>query len=157
VVAAHEAVGVGIDGLGGLDEAAAVMDLDAALPAHGVVPEQDGLADQRGIDLVGDAVQTDRAVLLDFPLLLEEKEIAEIARQRDRPGVARPAIRRRVAVEAAVRGLVVLAFDTRPQASIERLEVVGVRLRQGRQQLEAHRPKPALELPFRQSSQMHTW
>ena len=74
MVAADEAIGVGIDAVGGADGAALDDDGDAAREVRWVVAQRDGLADQRGVDLEDDAVEADGAVLLDLALLLEEKE-----------------------------------------------------------------------------------
>jgi hypothetical protein len=80
VIASDETVRVGIDGLGGLDRMTGAQDLNAAGGAGRVVAEGDGLADERGVDLIGDAVETDGAVLLDLAFLLEEEDLTQVAR-----------------------------------------------------------------------------
>src|SRR6266849_6146945 len=124
VIAPDETVRVGIDGLGGRDRVTGEQDLDAAGGAGRVVAECDGLADERGVDLIGDAVETDGAVLLDFAFLLEEEDLTQVARgQLDVGRGGGPAIDGRGAREAAVRGVVILVFDPGPEPAIERVEV----------------------------------
>ena len=72
VIAADETVGVGIDGLGDRDRLTRHEDLDTAGGAGGVVAERDRLADERGVDFVDDAVETDGAIRLD-PLRFSSK------------------------------------------------------------------------------------
>ena len=133
--------------------AALVVDLDAAREMARVVPQGDGLADQRGIDLEDDAVETDRAVLLDLALLLEEEEVGEVLRrQRHVGGGAGPLLARGRVLQAAVGRVEVLVLDPGPEPRIERLERLRVVVEQRGQQPQADGPKPALELaaPLRQ-------
>ena len=86
---------------------------------------------------------------LDLALLLEEKELVEVAlraHEADVLGGHRPAVERGLAVEAPVRAVVVLALDPGPQPAIERVEASSVGVGERRQQLHAYRPKPALLL-----------
>jgi hypothetical protein len=74
VVAAHEAVGVGIDGFGGPTGGRPGRRPGRRACARRVVAQRDRLADERRVDLVDDAVEADGAVLLDLAFLLEEEE-----------------------------------------------------------------------------------
>ena len=155
VIAPDETVGVGIDGLGEVDWAARKQDVDTAGGAGGVVAERDGLADERGVDFVDNAVETDGAIGLDLAFLLEEEEVGEIiAGQLDVRGRGGPAVDRRDAVEAAVWRVVILILDPRPETAIEGGEVVRVRLEEGGQELAADRPKPAFDFPLLQSCRL---
>lgn len=146
MVTADEAIGVGIDAGGGADGAPLDDDGHAARQACGVVAERDGLADQGGVDLEGDAMEADRAVVLHLALLLEEKELGEILRgQGDVVGGAGPLLAGRRVLQAAVRRVEVLVLNPRPEALIERVERPGVGLEQRGQELEANRPKPPFQ------------
>ena len=79
MVAAHEAIGVGIHAFRSTEGPPVHDDGDAAREPRGVVAERDGLADEGGVDLEDDAVETDGAVGLDLALLLEEKERREVS------------------------------------------------------------------------------
>ena len=59
MIAPDEAVGIGE--LGGLDRATRKEDVDPAGRTGRVVPERDGLADERDVDLVDHAVEADGA------------------------------------------------------------------------------------------------
>src|SRR5713101_1751484 len=125
VIALDEAVGVEVDTLGLLDFAPLEVDVHGPATALRIEAQSDGLADQRGIDLVHDPVQADRAVALDLAFLLEEKQIVEIRSRTHEADVLsrhRPAVERSHAVEPLVGVLVVLAFDPGPQPPIERVE-----------------------------------
>ena len=121
--AAHGGVGVGVED-GGLAGGLAVEDdlQGASGGCRGVVAQDDGAADEDGVDLVESSLEADGAVLHDAAPVLEQEHVVE-----HRAGVGiphagaggRPPVERRLAVEAAVRGLVVLAFDPRPQAAVE--------------------------------------
>jgi hypothetical protein len=101
-------------------------------------------------------VETDGAIGLDLAFLLEEEEVGEIgAGQRDVRGRRGPAVDRRDAVEAAVGRVVILILDPRPEAAIERGEVVRVRVKEGGQELSADGPKPAFDFPFGVSCRLH--
>jgi hypothetical protein len=127
VVAAHEAIGVDVDALGDGVRAALIVDLDAAGEVAGVVAQGDGLADQRGVDLEDDAVETDGAVLLDLALLLEEEEVGEVLRgERDVRRRARPLLAGRGVVQAAVGRVEVLVLDPGPEPLIEGVQRLGV-------------------------------
>ena len=122
MIAADEAVGVGIDGLRRLDRASRKHDVNAAGRAGRVIAERDGLADERGVDFVHDAVEADGAVLLDLAFLLEEEDLRQVGgRELDVRGAGGPAIDRGRAGQAAVRRIVILVFDPRPQPASERL------------------------------------
>ena len=85
--------------------------------------------------------------VLDLALLLEEKEVGEILRrERDVVGGAGPALERRGVLQAAVRRVVILVLDPRPEAAIERVEDARVRVEERGQELDPDGPKPALEL-----------
>ena len=134
MVAAHEAIGVGIDAFGGADGATLDDDGDAAREPRRVVAERDGLPDERGVDFEDDAVEADGAILLHLPFLLEEKQLGEVLRgQRDVVGGAGPLLARRGVLQPAVRGVEILVLDPGPEALIERVERAGVGLEQRRQ------------------------
>jgi hypothetical protein len=84
VVAAHEAIGVGIHTFRRAAGAAVDDDGDAARQPRGVIAQRDGLTDERGVDFEDDAVEADGAIVLDLALLFKEKELGEVLRgQRD--------------------------------------------------------------------------
>ena len=149
MVAAHEAIGVRIHAFGGADGAALDDDGDTAREPREAVAQRDGLTDQRGVDLEDDAVEADGAIVLDLALLLEEKERGQIlCGERDVVGGAGPLLARRGVLQAAMRRVEILVLNPGPEALIERVEGARVGLEQGRQELEADGPKPALELPL---------
>ena len=93
--------------------------------AAGSWRRNDGAPDEDGVDLVEASAEADGAVLHDAAPVLEQEHVVEL---RAGVGVAHvgagggPAVEGRVAVEAAVRGLVVVALDPRPQAAVEGLD-----------------------------------
>ena len=144
MIAPDEAVGVGIDGLGGLDGTPRKEDVDTAGRAGRVIAKRDGLAHQGGVDLVDDAMQADGAVLLDFAFLLEEEDLRQVGgRELDVRGAGGPAIDRRRAGQAPMRRVVILVFDPRPEPAIERVEVARVRVSQRGKELAAYGTKPS--------------
>ena len=155
VIAPDEAVGVGVDGLGGLDRTTRTQDLDPADGVGRVVAERDGLAHEGGVDLIDDAMEADRAVLLDLAFLLEKEDLTEVAaRELDVGGGGGPSINRGRTGEAAVRRVVILVFDPRPQSAIERVEVARVRIRQRGEELRPYCTKPALDFSFGESCRL---
>jgi hypothetical protein len=84
VIAPDKTVRIGIDGLGDVDRPARHEHLDAAGGAGGVVAERDGLADERGLDFIDDAVETDGAIRLDLAFFLEEEQVGD-TRPRSTP------------------------------------------------------------------------
>ena len=147
MVAAHEAIGVGIDRFRGPGRPPLDHDGDAARQAGGVVAERDGLADEGGVDLEDDAVETDGAVGLDLALFLEEEEGREVLRrERDVAGGGGPALAGRRVLQAPVRRVEILVFDPGREPLIQRVQGAGVVVQERGEELEADRPKPALQL-----------
>jgi len=156
VVAADEAIGVGIDAGGGADGAALDDDRDATGEARRVVAKRHRLADEGGVDFEDDALETDGAVLLHFALLLEEKERREVLRrERDVVGRTGPLLPGRGVLQSPVRRVEVLVLDPRPEPVIDRVERPRVGLEQRGQELEADRPEPALKLSLGVSCRLH--
>jgi hypothetical protein len=77
LAAPNEAVGVDVDALRGLDLLASEPDVDGAARLGGAVAKDHGLADKRGVDLVGDRVEAHGAIAADLALLLEEEHLAK--------------------------------------------------------------------------------
>lgn len=147
MVAADEAVGIGIDAGGGADGASLDDDRDIAGEARRVIAQRHRLADERGVDLEDDAVEADGAILLDLSFLLEEKERGQVLRgQRDVVGGAGPLLARRGVLQPAVWRVEVLVLDPGPEALIERVERARIGLEQRGQELSADGAKPALQL-----------
>ena len=109
------------------------------------------LVDEDSIDLVVDTIETDRPIFLHFPPCLEEKEIfqVQIVGVSDLITETGPAIEWRILIQSPVRCLVILAFNPRPQPSVEQVDTCQIILRQACEQPRAHRPKPAFYLPLR--------
>src|SRR3972149_2882344 len=82
VVAAHEAVGVEVDGFGLLDLAPIKVDINGTALTRGVEAQGDTLADEGGVELVDEPEEANGAVLLDLADLLEEKQLVEGAAVR---------------------------------------------------------------------------
>ena len=144
MVAADKAVGVGIDRFRGAGRPPLDDDGDAAREPRGVVAERHGLADERGVDLEDDAVETDGAVGLDLALLLEEEERGEVlGGERDVAGGGGPALAGRGVLQAAVRAVEILVLDPGPEALVERVERARVGLEERGEELEADGTKPA--------------
>ena len=79
VVAPHEAIGVGVQHAGLLDELALKPDLHAARQRHtGVVAQGDGVAHQGRVDLQQRAAQADGVVALHAPLGLQQEQVVQI-------------------------------------------------------------------------------
>ena len=124
-----------------------------------VVAQGDPLPDEDGIDLVEPAVEADGAVLVYDARGLEEKDLVEVERGI---GVAhagrgeRPLLERGTPVEAAMRAVVILALDPRPEAAVQRLQAVrGPRVEVG-EPAGAKGSEEALDLALRQSIQLHS-
>ena len=89
------------------------------------------MAHEQAIDLVPACVQPHGAVFHDPAFGLEEEQILAV---ENRFGVAhvfaaaRPLVEPGAAVEPAVRGVLILALDPRPQASVQALEARGILL-----------------------------
>ena len=80
--------------------------------------------DQGCVNLVRHAVERDGAILLDLAFLFEEEQVAEVtACQADLIASLRPAIRGTLAIEAPVRGLMILTLDPGPESSIEQRQL----------------------------------
>ena len=121
-IALDEAVGVHIDLAGLFDRFALMHDLDRGSGPGGIVAQGHARTDQAGIDLVHASVQRDRAVVLHRALILEQKQIVKIHLRigvANLGGTARPALQRRVMVQATMRTVVILAFDPAGQPSVQ--------------------------------------
>ena len=150
MVAAHKAIGVGIDRLGDVQDAVTEDDGDAARGTRRIVAERDGFADERRVDFVHHAAETDGAVLLHLALLLEEEELVEmIGGLRQSAGGRGPARERRFALESAMRRLVVLVLEPGPEAAIQRVETARVPVDERGQELSPTRAKEPFNLPLR--------
>ena len=88
--------------------------------------EDDGAADEDGVYLVEASLEADGAVLTTRRRCSNRNTSSKLdpGRAGARRVGGRPPVELRLAVEAAVRGLVAPAFDPRPQASVERLNAV---------------------------------
>ena len=129
---------------------AVVADLQGAGRRRvGVIAHGDGAADQQRIDFVEAAVKADGAVVDDAALGLEQEQVVEVAGGIDVAhvlGAARPLLQRGVAVQAAMGGEVVFAFEVGPQAPVEGVETGAVGRRQGGEQLGAQGAEEAFDL-----------
>ena len=86
----------------------------------GIVAQDDGAADEDGVGFVEASVEADGAVLHDAALDLEQEHVVEVGTGigvADVGAGGGPPVQGRLAVEAPVRGLVVLAFDPGPEAA----------------------------------------
>ena len=114
-LAFDEAVGVRIHGPGVLQGLMIMPDLDSTSGRGRIVTQGDPLADQRGIDLVDDAVEADGAVGFDLAHGLEQEQIVEIDTgldEADPLGRGRPVIERGSARPGRGAG----CNDTRPRS-----------------------------------------
>ena len=129
-MALHGGIGVGIES-GGLSGGFPVMDDPdrARRRCLWVVAQGHGLPHEQGIDLVQASLQAHGAVLHDASFGLEQEQVVEV---EGGVGVAhavageRPLLEGGARVEATMGSVVVLALDPRPEASVERLEALGV-------------------------------
>ena len=116
--------------------------------AVGVVAQDDGLADEHGVDLVEPSVQAHRAVFHHAALGLEQEQVVEVEAG---VGVAhvvtgeRPLVERGASVESAMRRLVVLALDPGPQGAVQCVEAGGGLGGEVAQPSGAKRPEEALD------------
>ena len=107
------------------------------------------LPDQRGVDFVEDRVQADCAILVHPALVAEAEELVEIQVRVGAAHVFRrqgPLVQRRAPVQAAVRALVVLAFQPRAPLGVERGQRTRVGLLQVRQELGPDGAEEAFDL-----------
>ena len=145
-------VGVGIEGFGELDVKAIVPDFDrTSWGCGGVIAHGDVFADERGVDLVDGAVQTQCSVFLDPVFGLEEEQLVEVEGGlwvSDFVGRLCPALEWSLAIESAMRGVMVLAFDKGPEFAVEGFEGGGVIGAEVSQQLGANGSEPALDVSF---------
>ena len=104
-------------------------DLDGARRRSvGVVAQEDGLADEHGIDLVESAVEADGAVLHHAAFGLEEEQLVEVEAVvgvAHVVGAERPLVEGGAPVESAVGRLVVLGLDPGPQGAVQCVEAGG--------------------------------
>ncbi len=141
VVATHEAVGIGVEHAGAFDELALAPDLHAARHGHaGVIAQRDGVADQGGIDFEQGAVQADSVIALHAALGLDLEQDIQIDSGAGQAGSRRasgrthgPALERAVAVQAAMRAVVIFALDPGPQAAVQVVQAGGIDVAQSGQ------------------------
>ena len=117
----------------------------------GVLQQGHRLAHERGIDLVQGALEADGAVPVHAALELEAKQGVKIDVGPDHPDLAcreGPLVKRRVVVEATVGGVVILAFDPRPESAVDRVEAAGVGGAEQGQELSPAGPKKTLYFPL---------
>jgi hypothetical protein len=129
-VALDEAIGVGIERPGERARLLRVPDFNRS-PGRcgGIVAQGNVFSDERGIHLIDDAVEAHGAVFLDLALGLEEEDLVEVQGrvwEVHLIGAAGPALQRGLPLQGAVGGVVVLAFDPRPEAAVERFEAAGI-------------------------------
>ena len=151
-LAFDETVGVQIHGFGELALVLGMPNLHGtSRRGTRIVAQGDPFADQGGIDLVEGAIETDSAILLHLAGGLEQEQLIEILGGRGethRLGALRPALQRRLAVEAAVRRVMVFRRQPYLQAAVECLEAVAILRGQTGQELRAQGAKKALDFPF---------
>ena len=146
-MAFDEAVGVSIERRG-IGQAPMLVPHLYRTPRRGagIVAQRHLLTDQRGIDFVDDTVQADGAIALHPARHLEQEQLVKVKAglgEGDLITDPGPALERRVTVEAAVRGLMVLALDIGPQPSVQRGEARRVLGREVTHKLRAHGAEPA--------------
>ena len=116
-------------------------DLQAACGwCRGVVTQDHILADERCVDFVDDSVQAHRAVALDAAFGFEQEQRVEVERRIGQTHVLAtqgPLVEWRALREAAVRGVMVFAFDPGPEPAVESVEALEVSRLKRRQQLHA--------------------
>ena len=134
VVAAHEAVGVEVDGFGLLNLSSIEIDIDRSAHSGGVKAQGDGLADKGGVDLVDEPEEAHGSVLLDLSDLLEEEEFLDNGAVGEKDVIRRhgPSVEGRNTVETPMGSLVVLGFDPAPELAVESFEALGVVLVESR-------------------------
>ncbi len=160
-VAPHAGVGMEVEQRRAPGVAVLVQDEQRPLGRRARVLQQDDLLpDQFGVGLVQPAVDADRAGAGDAAL----EAVAEDPLQVDvGSGIAhvagelRPAVQRRIAVEAAVRRVVVVAFDPSREPAVEGGEAGAFRRAEQGQEFGSNTAKPAFYLALPAGSYGRAW